>query len=147
MNELLKNISWIQYLSVASALIIIYYLAVALLYYRAKLIRAFKGRQLPDPYSDEQVDDDSPDQHTGELTEELENTVEDIAHRILVAGNMATKQELLVQLKARVADFGGLSRPAYRYALNHFITGKAKENCGVDFSEEELEEAWDSLPR
>lgn len=147
MTELLKNITWTQYLLITAGLITVYYIAIALLFYRTELLQALKGATKNQYQAGEQGDENLPDQYNGELMDDLEGTVEDIAHRILVPGTKVTKPELLRQLKERVANFGGLSRPGYRYALNHFIIDKAKENCGVDFSEEELEEEWDSLPR
>lgn len=145
MNNLFNHISWTQYLLGATVLIVIYYVGVLLLFYRDELMSRFRrggSRKETDQW--EEKTDDNP---AGELMVDLEGTVEDIAHSILVPGKTATKSELLQQLKVRVANFGGLSRPGYRYALNNFIMEKAETNCGIEFSEQELDEAWDELSR
>ncbi|WEK21353.1 MAG: hypothetical protein P0Y49_09385 [Candidatus Pedobacter colombiensis] len=151
MKELLTNITWPQYLLAMVVLAAIYYTVVFLLYFRKDLSKKIKSaRQGNEEYPEEELENnaqDAPEDSQGELMDHLESTVYDIEHSILEPGKKATKQELLEQLQTRVASFGGLSRPGYRYALNNFIIEKAKENCGADFSEEELEAAWDNLPR
>ncbi|SFH37837.1 hypothetical protein SAMN04489864_11068 [Pedobacter insulae] len=148
MNELFKNITWTQYLLVVGGAAFIYYLLVLLLYFRKEV---WKKLGLKEDVSDEdepiQSDGDLNENTGGELMDDLERTVKEIGHSILVPGNKATKPELIDQLKASVANFGGLSRPGYRYALNNYIMEKARENCGINLSEEELEEAWKSLSR
>ena len=80
--------------------------------------------------------------------EELEGIVTDIRHSILeVAGKKVSKEELLNQLKLRLAFYGGLRLPAFRIALNNFIIQYAESICGVVFSEDELNAAWETLPR
>lgn len=146
MNELFKNITWSDYLLAIGAAVVVYYAVVLLLYFRKGLGQKLQykhQRQVNDVPGEEKRSNGNPQ----ELIEDLELTTQDIGHSILVPGNEATHDELLEQLKVRVANFGGLSRPGYRYALNNYIIEKAKKNCGADFSEEELEEAWDSLPR
>ncbi len=143
MNELFKNISWSDYLLVVGATVMVYYTVVILLYFRKGLwskVRSFRlGKVIEKPEENHS--------NKGELIDDLEATVKEIGHSILVPGNQATHDELLGRLQVRVANFGGLSRPGYRYALNNYIIEKAKENCGVSFSEEELERAWESLSR
>lgn len=144
MSNLLQNISWSQYLVFIAVLATFYYAGVILLYFRKNISDKFgsKGQRPAATEKEPAHVDDAP---AGELMDDLEATVNDIGHSILVPGNKATPGELLEQLKVRVARFGGLSRPGYRYALNNYIIEKAREHCAAEFSEEELEEAWDSL--
>ncbi|WP_299568435.1 hypothetical protein [uncultured Pedobacter sp.] len=146
MTELFKDITWSQFLTTVAIIYIIYYLIVGAIYFRKEIRSIFKRRDSEDIYNDLDApwEDDSP---ASDLHRDLESTVEDIAHSILVPGKEATKEELLNELKIRVANFGGLSRPGYRYALNNSIIANARKNCGTDFSEVELNEAWDSLSR
>lgn len=62
------------------------------------------------------------------------------------AGKDVGKAALLTQLQLRLTNYGGLRHPAYRAAVNNFIIRDAAECCGVDFSEEELNRAWEALP-
>lgn len=80
--------------------------------------------------------------------DELEAVVADLKRSVLEqAGKETSKNQLLVQLKQRLANYTGLRQPAFRTALNHFIMQNAKEICGVDFTEKELDAAWRELPR
>ncbi|RWU08141.1 hypothetical protein [Pedobacter chitinilyticus] len=145
MSNLFKDITWGQYLMAAAVLITLYYVAVLLIYYRKEMLLRIRDRRATKTETDawEEKTDDSP---LGELMVDLEGTIEDIAH-MLEPGKQATKQELLNQLRSRVASFGGLGRPGYRYALNNYIIEKARENCGIAFSEQELEQEWENLSR
>lgn len=146
---MLKDITWTNYLIGAGAAIMVYLTTVVLLYFRKEVAEIFNkkdGLQEQEFPNDEEEVGNSYES-TGELMDDLERTVEEIKKRILVPGNKATKPQLLEQLKGSVANFGGLSRPGYRIALTNFIRETAKDICGVDFSEEELEQAWMELPR
>lgn len=142
MVNFLNNISWSQYLGAIGLASAVYYLIVGLRFYRQQIIARLRGGS--SQAQAEELQDDNP---AGELMEDLESTVNDIAHRILVPGKQATKEELLAQLTERVASFGGLRRPGYRYALNNYIIEKAGQNCGIEYTEQELEQAWQQLMR
>lgn len=147
---MLKGITWTDYLTVAAVLVLAWYAVVAVLYYRKEIKVFFKGRyRLPGKNKASVTDEYAEEDGEGNSTfEELENIVTDIKHSILEkAGKDATKAALLSQLKARLANYGGLRQPAFRVALNNFITANAESICGVAFSEEELDEAWEALPR
>lgn len=138
--ETLKDISWANYLTVMGAVVTAYYLIVLALFFRKQLARLLKR---PEQLASEELVDDND----GEPMNELETLVNDIECNILVAGTGHTKEELWRLLEERVATFGWLNRAGYRYALNNFIIEKAKGNCGVEFSEEELEARWEALLR
>lgn len=151
---MLESITWKEYLVGMAVVVITYYLLVGLLFYRKQITgtitdklkpQANRNKEIsPEPEEEEQEEEWTSG---GSLFDELEELVTDIRHSILeVAGKEAGKDMLLLQLKSRVARFGGLRQPAYRVALNNFIIHQTEIICGVVFSEEELNEAWDTIP-
>ncbi|MBT2561304.1 hypothetical protein J7E50_10725 [Pedobacter sp. ISL-68] len=162
---MLEAITWKEYLAGLAIVLIGYYAIIGFLIHRNGINITVKKSPDSDslkkdgsaPSYEEQYfisPDGDEDKDAGEedksenLFDELEEIVTDIRHSILEgAGKGADKDMLLEQLKSRVADYGGLRQPAYRVALNNFIIQHAESICGVVFSEDDLEEAWATLPR
>lgn len=143
--HLIEQITWQQYLLGLLALAAVYYLII--------LIKLRKQQKGSFPFPKRGADEDTEPQEIakdpdGSLLEELEILVGDIRRSILEkAGPNANKAELLRQITARVANYGGLHQPAYRYALSNYIIQHSNTLCRVAFTEEELEAAWEGLPR
>jgi hypothetical protein len=143
---MLSKFTWSDYVAVVAILGGAYYLIIAIRYYRKEMTGILSGKlkfkqKISDGYT-------AP----GELEEadfdELEAVVVDLKRSVLEqAGTSATKEQLLLQLKQRLANYDGLRQPAYRVAVNHYIMQHAQEICGVAFSEGELDAAWKTLPR
>ncbi|MNK11818.1 hypothetical protein D3C87_298670 [compost metagenome] len=144
---MLNNYTWSDYLTAAAILIAGYYLVIGGLYYRTEIKNLlsgkikFKSRNISEDYT-------APGEREEMDFDELEAVVGDLKSSVFdQAGEEVTKSELLTQLKDRVANYGGLRRPAYRVAVNHYIIQHAQESCGVAFSESELDAVWNKLPR
>jgi hypothetical protein len=149
---MLKGITWTHYLAAVAALLLLWYTVVAVLYYRKEISDFLKGKyKLPSKTSKAVQETDEEDEQYVDpraAYDELEAIATDIKTSILeVAGNKASKDELLGQLKERLAFYGGIRRPAFRMAMNNFIMHHAEEICGVAYSEQELDAAWETLPR
>lgn len=146
-------ISWSNY--VIGVLIIsgCYYIFIGYKFYRQDIIAFFSRKWQAGKITS--IDREEEAQHTassyGEPMEgsfdELEEVVQDLKTAILDKAGDTGKDELLESLKQRLANYTGLRRPAFRVAVNHFIIRQAEETCGVAFSEQELNEAWGTLPR
>lgn len=147
---MLQNISWGQYLSVLLILVLIYYVGYFMKYYQEKLITKLQQNRPESEESFSDPDTQDMDQHSAEEQEidELEAIVNEIREFILdKAGKEADKDELAQQLESYVANFNGLHKPAFRYALTNYIIQQAELKCGVVFEEEELEAIWEKLSR
>jgi hypothetical protein len=146
-----KSITWSNYSIAVVILLALWYGIIVLVYYRKELFNLLNGKyKIPTrkkiiKASDDAEDTPEEEEHT---FEELEGIVTDIRHSILEeAGKEVSKDGLLTQLKKRLANYGGLRQPAFRLAVNNFIIQHAESICGVVFSEDELNAAWETLPR
>lgn len=129
-----SNVSWKEYIGAMALLLAVYYLFIGIRYYRRNLLSLLSGRfHRKQHSSDGDTDND-----------ELDSIVFDIRYAILEKASMnASKQELLRQLCERLENYSGLRKPAFRVALSNAIIQQAKDNCNVDFSMAELDDAWD----
>ncbi len=146
---MLSSVTWGEFMVTVIVVIILYYLFIGFRYYREEIKSLLSGRlSKANPQKEQQqtIPDDAQD--NDDLFDELETVVNDLRYEVLdKAGKKTSKQELLEQLKNQLRGYSGLQRPAYRTAINNYIIMHAKEICGIDFSEWELNNAWDALSR
>ncbi|WP_214072601.1 hypothetical protein [Mucilaginibacter sp. dw_454] len=129
---MLQGISWSAYLEAAIIVTAIYYACVAAVFYRTE----FKALLQPKAKAATYAVTDGSDKTAA--FENLESLVHEIDSILEQAGNQATKDQLLPQLKAKLASYGGLRQPAYRAAVFNHIIKQAEEISGIRISEEEL---------
>jgi hypothetical protein len=131
-KHMLQGISWSTYLESAAVLTAIYYTAVAIVFYRNEIKPLLQLQAKTVTNADTGSSDDTA------AFENLESLVHEIDSILEQAGNQATKNQLLPQLKAKLANYGGLRQPAYRAAVFNHIIKQAEEISGVRISAEEL---------
>jgi hypothetical protein len=131
-KHMLQGISWSTYLESAAVLTAIYYTGVAVIFYRDKI------KALLQPKVKTAAGSDTGSSDNIAAFENLESLVHEIDSILEQAGNQATKDQLLPQLKAKLATYGGLRQPAYRAAVFNHIIKQAEEISGVRISAEEL---------
>ena len=144
---MLQQITWTQFLVVLLTITVLYYIIYFIKFHWHRWMEKFHSKT--EVYESELFQDNTEkqDNDSSEL-EELELLVNSIKQDILVeAGTDATKEFLLEKITAKVANYGGVRLPAYRYALKNFIIQHAKTLCGVEIEEEVLEDLWKNLPR
>jgi len=131
---MLQGISWSNYLEAAAILTAIYYAVIGFVFYKEeiKALVTSKGTSLNKADKINMGTDDTI------AFENLESLVHEIDSILEQAGNQAMKDQLLSQLKAKLASYGGLRQPAYRAAVFNHIIKQAEEISGIRISEEEL---------
>ncbi|MGN6567491.1 MAG: hypothetical protein ACTHJ0_06050 [Flavipsychrobacter sp.] len=135
---MLSKITWGEYWIAIVSCLIVYYLFVLVKYYgpQIKEFIAKQGRsQLTTPlYDDSEAD-----------INELEDVVRDLRYAIFErASKPVDKAAVLRQLKQRLSGYQGLSKPAFRVALNNQIILQAKDVCELSITAGELNMNWDS---
>jgi hypothetical protein len=144
-----KSITWSNYYTAVFILLALWYIIIILVYFRKELFNLLSGKyKIPTRKKKQQASDEEIPEEQEHTFEELEGIVTNIRHSILEeTGENTSKGELLTQLKQRLVNYGGLRQPVFRDAINNFIIQYAESICGVVFSEDELNEAWETLPR
>jgi len=128
---MLQAISWGQYLAGAGVLLCCYYLGVISIYYRSEAAGFIKRLSGKAQAANSVSENNTPFREYRSLIHEIDGVLE-------TAGNRATKEELLVQLKTRMAGFTVLRAPAFRDTVFEYIIRHAEEICHVRLSHEEL---------
>jgi hypothetical protein len=134
-------------MAVIVILAIFYYLFIGLKYFREEIKAFFNGKLTKDGQKAKAT------LANAEITndpsfDEMQLVAKDLRYSVMDRlGKQTDKSQLLLLLQSRLAKYEGLNRPAYRVAINNSIILDAKEICGVAFSDDELNAAWDALPR
>jgi hypothetical protein len=135
---MLSKITWQEYLFIVAAILVFYYAVLGLKYYRPQVIqimsRKLDGRSF---FSKQSAEADM---------NELEDVARDLRYAVLEkAGPSTDKQQLLLAIQMRLKYYPGMKKPAFRVAMNNYIMLHAKEICGIEFSEAELNTAWQEI--
>jgi hypothetical protein len=131
---MLQGISWSTYLEGAAILTAFYYAGMALVFYRGEIKTFLQPKAKPAAKIHTSTTDDTA------AFEKLESIVHEIDSILEQAGTQATKDQLLPQLKAKLASYGGLRQPAYQAAVFNHIIKQAEEISGIRISADELGE-------
>ena len=143
---MLEAITWNTYFSTMAVSMAAYYIIIIVSYYPHEFRSLLSGRINKFSQARQQEEeqhhrrtDEKPTDHF----EELEATVAELNGILGKAGqNRTSKETLLMQLIQTLSNHTGLREPAYRVAVINFILENAVRHCQINFSEEELEEAW-----
>lgn len=132
---MLQSISWGNYLEGAGLLLVCYYMLAGAAFYASDVKELFAGRRrvlkTTGPKHQDMTD--------GTATfDSLSNIVHEIDGILEQAGAGAAKEQLLAELKGKLAGYGGLERPAFRVALINHIISHTEAICGIRLSEQEL---------
>jgi len=148
---MLSKVSWGEYTIIMGILVVSYYFYIGVKYYRKEITALLNGKLKK---NDQTVPNEKPKNSfkdsaiTEASFDELEAIVNDLRYAVFdKAGRQVSKTELLSLLQRRLANYEGLQKPAFRVAINNNIITNAKDICGVVLSEEELNAAWETLPR
>ncbi|WP_300601951.1 hypothetical protein [Niabella sp.] len=57
-----------------------------------------------------------------------------------------SKENLIEYLAKEIAQYPGLNKPAFKRAINTLVIRAAREECGLEITEEEVNQCWPLLP-
>lgn len=144
---MLTHFTWTQYWTVLLSATTIYYLIIALLFFRQEITALLRARINHHHSGTGESKDKNGKANRKSGFDGLEPVVADIKSIMQKAGSGAAKDPLIEQLTERVALYDGMGHPAFRNAIKQYIIRNAETICGVAVSEQELEAAWGSHPR
>ncbi len=129
---MLSSISWQQYILFLIIAIIIYYLAIWIIYYKAKLpsfsgIKNFRRISLRG--------EDAPD--------EVMTTTQHIMDEIrAVFDGRQNKNELILALQLKLKRYSQRDEPGFRDTINEFIVYESQSKCSIRLGEEDQRVLW-----
>ncbi|GGE18378.1 hypothetical protein GCM10011516_15040 [Sphingobacterium cellulitidis] len=157
LKNMLKDISWMEYIKVVSAMIILYYLTVVVILYRTRMLSLFKTRYELEG-GDEALTEtqkESPDTKPSDLRAEREfedsipqgEPIERFAKdlRVLLESKTSAEhgsKQLVEEIRSVLSRFPSLHDLGLRDTLNEFILSEC-ERCQVIIPNvDELDALW-----
>lgn len=134
-----KSISWQQFITYFLLLLTLYYVLVALLYFKKdlKLILA-RNRSDFQPKPDTSSDPDEHDLFI--VASSLKNAISEIISE--GRDKSWIKEELLHALQRRIETDIKLRGTAFQPALNHHVQNLASNQCQIMLDEDDLRRLW-----
>lgn len=137
---MIKQVSWTEYCSVLAVLTAAYYVLIILVYFRKDFWQVLSGQKkllpattgLSGSTSPPPTDEQRQYAVVNQLVEELKPVFE----------NGYIKEELMMALQLKLADFPQLKGTAFQVAINNFITMESENKCSVYLSGDELRGLW-----
>lgn len=144
-----SKISWYSFITTITILLVIYYIAIAILYYRNDIMRLFKdGFKKPAPGNSPGTSelsalseknskaDPTLFAQVHELMDELKNIFfeADAQH--------FQKEELLMALQSKLKHYSNLKTTPFQIAINNHISQSASSICNTTFEESDLRQLW-----
>ena|SRR5258706_15136137 len=129
---MLSSISWQQYVSFLLIAIIIYYLVIWIVYFKAKL-PSFSGirnfRKIP--------------MHGEDQPDEVLNTAQHIMDEIRsIFDGHHNKNELILALQLKLKKYNQWDEPGFRDTINDFIVYESQSKCSIHLGEDDLRVVW-----
>jgi hypothetical protein len=149
---MVNNISWASYWYALAIIGVIYYISVALLYYKEELLQVFKTNK--NRSSSKIIWTPQPAAVTGSYQEstipgpdETERIVQSLIDELNAFFDEAkkskwVKEELLYAVKKLVTKYSSVRNSVYRESVNNLIAVQCDHICSVRLNAEEVDHVW-----
>lgn len=144
---MLEALTWNQFFSTLAFGLIAYYLVVAILYYPKELRNLVSGKsiELNLIHRQEKKKGLSRTEEVGiEPFEELEVTVAELSGILGRAGSMTEKHLLVEKISQILSNHPGLREPAYRVAIENFLSENIPKQTPFLIEPNELKVLWNN---
>jgi hypothetical protein len=141
------NISWQQYFLFIGSICLLYYLAIAVIYYQAKLKRIVTFKKVPQRFAPGL----NPKAHITSIesngTEDLMSYVDELVNDVKQLTKQSSKdgivkEELTLALQVLLKRYSILKNTLFVSSINQFLETEAATNCSIYFDEYELKNLW-----
>jgi hypothetical protein len=151
---MLSAISWSQFLTTITIIILFYYLVVAILYYKREIFSLFKTASSgPHAFSFGRENQDRPISYneltaaTGKedpyLSGKVHDLLEDVKNLLLVGAKVKTiREEIIVALQLLLRNYLVLKDLPITAEINEHIIAEAKGICSITLSDAEMKMLW-----
>lgn len=127
-----SSISWQQYIVFLLIAIVLYYLFVWIIVFKAKL------SLLPGIVKFRQVS-----LHTGDEPDEVMTTAQHIIDEIRpLFDGRSNKNELILAIQLKLKRYNQWNEPGFRETINEFISSHSEAKCSIRLGEEDQRVLW-----
>jgi len=161
------HIDWPHYFETLAILVVLYWLVVAVIYFRREVKDFLRGKKrnsghpmnIDSPFKESEdaeqtslFDDEREEQEEGNATSVREDRfpllysmADEIRDLILQAGESGmVRGELIGALQSLIGkeQYLSLNDAQYRVAINNLVAVEAEQQCGIHFDADELNQLW-----
>lgn len=158
---MLQSISWQTYFTSCIFLLVVYYVAVAVVYYRQDLLSKLNNQstfqqsiEIPQAKEFDHKDyqpkvEEGPEINNGnylpeanDYSELAESAKDELQAFTMAAATQYSKPELTIALKKILKRYVALKASSFQLSINNVITHECKNNCSTELSDDEVAELW-----
>ena len=137
---MIKQVSWAEYCSVLAVLTAAYYFLIILIYFRTEAWQLLSGQRKLLPATTGYTDSATPPLTDEERQYTVVNELIIELKPLFEKGYI--KEELVMSLQMKVAEYPQLKGTAFQVAVNNYIQMESENKCSVYLSEQELGGLW-----
>ncbi|MHB8207648.1 hypothetical protein [Mucilaginibacter sp.] len=157
---MLSNISWGDFITYVAIATVLYYITIGFLYYRPEIksllagkpkgfgFTVAKGKESGKPVQDVKIPQNQTTIIEGKNynlpdNNDLNNILNEIRYEIIPkAGSHPTKAKLATVFQYYLETLNGNLPVPFKNDINQLIVKIAIEQCGISFTEEEVQQLW-----
>lgn len=128
---MLQTISWQQYLLFLLVVVTVYYFAIWIVYFKARI--PFLSRMGTSKHVLTEKDQPSETMSNSQLI------IKEIKQSFRGKQN---KEELIYSLQSQLSKYNQWDEPGFRDTINEYIMKESKQQCSIHLSEEDLRALW-----
>ena len=158
---MLQSISWQTYFTSCIFLLVVYYVIVAVVYYRQDLLSKLNKQsafqqpiEIPNVKEFDHKDyqpkvAEGPEVINGnylpeanDFSELEESAKDELQAFAMAAATQYSKTELITALKKILKKYAALKGSLFQQSINKIIEDECKANCSIELSDDEVAELW-----
>ncbi len=144
-----KNISWPSFITAIAVLVIVYYIIIGFLYFRADILRLFREginrKPLKSPLANTGLSNLTEKQAKGDpsLFNQVHELMEELKELFFnAAAQSYPKEELLTALQSKLKQYSHLKDTPFQAAISNQISQTASYVCHETFDDTDIRRLW-----
>jgi hypothetical protein len=132
-----KSVSWSSFITTLVVLLAIYYIVIAVLYFRDDVMSLLKRKEKPAPSS-------SPEpQNRGSMFSSVHELMDELKELFFTAASRHyPEEELVMALQSTLKRYSNLKDTQFEAAINNDIQQSALSMCNISLDESDLKRVW-----
>ena len=158
---MLQSISWQTYFTICIFLLVVYYIVIAVVYYRQDLLSKLNNQSTfrhsiefsqakqfdhkdyqPKVAEGLEINNGNYLPEANDFSELAESAKDELQAFTMAAATQYSKTELITALKKILKRYAALKASSFQLSINNVITDECKTNCSTELSDDEVAELW-----